>query len=154
MSRSGQNRLTVTCILERLFEIFLHSLNIPCAQRVSEFGRMMRSFMSMEMKMVSDVFRIINPHGHHGGIQTQAVPIGFSGGKQTEKKRINIYLSHIIDLLIRCFHESCFHDQEFVKTRFEKLFDDQQRCRWDFKSGWASSNVVGIICPPGCNRVN
>ena len=22
-----------------------------------------------------------------------------------------------------------------------------QRCRWDFKSGWASSNVVGIICP-------
>ena len=29
-----------------------------------------------------------------------------------------------------------------------------QRYRWDFKSGWASSNVVGIICPPGCNRVN
>ena len=25
-----------------------------------------------------------------------------------------------------------------------------QRCRWVFKSGWASSNVVGIICPPGC----
>ena len=68
-------------ILEILFGIFLHSLNIPCAQRVSEFGRMMRSFMSMEMKMMSDVFRIINPHGHHGGIQTQAVPIGFSGGK-------------------------------------------------------------------------
>ena len=22
-----------------------------------------------------------------------------------------------------------------------------QRCRWNFKSGWASSNVVGIICP-------
>jgi hypothetical protein len=22
-----------------------------------------------------------------------------------------------------------------------------QRCRWVFKSGWASSNVVGIICP-------
>ena len=21
-----------------------------------------------------------------------------------------------------------------------------QRCRWDFKSGWASSNVMGIIC--------
>ena len=29
-----------------------------------------------------------------------------------------------------------------------------QRCRWVFKSGWVSSNVVGIICPPGCNRVN
>ena len=29
-----------------------------------------------------------------------------------------------------------------------------QRCRWVFKSGWASSNVVGIICPPGCSRVN
>ena len=25
-----------------------------------------------------------------------------------------------------------------------------QRCRWDFKFGWASSNVVGIICPPSC----
>ena len=23
-----------------------------------------------------------------------------------------------------------------------------QRCRWDFKSWWARSNVVGIICPP------
>ena len=22
-----------------------------------------------------------------------------------------------------------------------------QRCQWAFKSGWASSNVVGIICP-------
>ena len=29
-----------------------------------------------------------------------------------------------------------------------------QRCRWVFKSVWASSNVVGIICPPGCNSVN
>ena len=29
-----------------------------------------------------------------------------------------------------------------------------QRCRWFFKSGWASSNAVGIICPPGCSRVN
>ena len=27
-----------------------------------------------------------------------------------------------------------------------------QRCSWVFKSGQASSNVVGIICPPGCNR--
>ena len=97
--------------------------------------------MSMEMKMMSDVFRIINPHGHHGGIQTQAVPIGFSGGKQTEKKKnkyIFIYhtyviiqrvlvlvLSELFHLLIRCFHESCFHDLEFVKTRIEKLFDDQ-----------------------------
>ena len=26
----------------------------------------------------------------------------------------------------------------------------QQRYRWVFKSGWATSNVVGIICPPGC----
>ena len=84
--------------------------------------------MSMEMKMMSDVFRIINPHGHHGGIQTQAVPIGFSGGKQTEKKKnkyIFIYHTYVIHLLIRCFHESCFHDLEFVKTRIEKLFDDQ-----------------------------
>ena len=24
---------------------------------------------------------------------------------------------------------------------------DMQSCRWVFKSGWASSNVVGIICP-------
>ena len=23
----------------------------------------------------------------------------------------------------------------------------KQRCRWIFKSGWASSDVVGIICP-------
>ena len=30
----------------------------------------------------------------------------------------------------------------------------KQRYRWVFKSGWASSNVVGKICPPGCNRVN
>ena len=29
-----------------------------------------------------------------------------------------------------------------------------QRCCWVFKSGWASRNVVGIICPPGANRVN
>ena len=29
-----------------------------------------------------------------------------------------------------------------------------QSCRWVFKSGWASSNVVGIIFPPVCNRVN
>ena len=29
-----------------------------------------------------------------------------------------------------------------------------RRCRWVFKSGWASSNVVGIICHPGCNRIN
>ena len=28
-----------------------------------------------------------------------------------------------------------------------------QRCRWDFKFGWASGNVVGKICPPGWNRV-
>ena len=29
-----------------------------------------------------------------------------------------------------------------------------QRCRWDFECGWASNNVVGIICPPDCYRVN
>ena len=29
-----------------------------------------------------------------------------------------------------------------------------QRCRWVFKSGWASSNVVSIICSPGCYRFN
>ena len=28
------------------------------------------------------------------------------------------------------------------------------RCGWVFKSGWASSNVVGKTCPSGCNRVN
>ena len=28
-----------------------------------------------------------------------------------------------------------------------KIYSGQkQRCRWDFKSGWASSNVVGTIC--------
>ena len=29
-----------------------------------------------------------------------------------------------------------------------------QRCRWVFKSGWAGSDVVGIICASGCNRIN
>ena len=37
---------------------------------------------------------------------------------------------------------------------FLRLDSQGQRCRWVFKSGWASSNVMGIICPPGCNRVN
>ena len=27
------------------------------------------------------------------------------------------------------------------------LVSYSQRCQWVFKSGWASSNVVGIICP-------
>ena len=44
--------------------------------RVSEFVKMMRMFRSMMGS--PSVFRIINPHGHHGGVQTQAVPIGFS----------------------------------------------------------------------------
>ena len=48
-----------------------------------------------------------------------------------------------------------FEDYFFV---FKEVFSQNsvlmQRCRWDFKSRWASSNVVGIICPPGCNRVN
>ena len=53
---------------------------------------------------------------------------------------------------------------KFFKTWFKKALDknllghgrsdEEQRCRWDLKSGWASSNVMGIICPPGCNRVN
>ena len=29
-----------------------------------------------------------------------------------------------------------------------------QGCHWVFKSGWASSTVVDIICSPGWNRVN
>ena len=32
--------------------------------------------------------------------------------------------------------------------------NQKQRCRWVFKSVWVSSNMVGIICPPRCNRVN
>ena len=35
-----------------------------------------------------------------------------------------------------------------------KIYVILQRCHWVFKSGWATSNVVGIICPPGANRVN
>ena len=47
--------------------------------------------------------------------------------------------------------------QKFVSTRdsfFVKVcggavlrHTTYQRCRWVFKSGWASSDVVGIICP-------
>ena len=40
-----------------------------------------------------------------------------------------------------------FLDGKYFQSRF-------QRCRWVFKSGWASSNVVAKFCPPGCNRVN
>ena len=29
-----------------------------------------------------------------------------------------------------------------------KIYVILQRCHWVFKSGWATSNVVGIICPP------
>ena len=39
-----------------------------------------------------------------------------------------------------------------ITTRITPLTG--QSCRWVFKSGWAGSNVVGIICPLGCNRVN
>ena len=30
----------------------------------------------------------------------------------------------------------------------------RQRCRQVFKSGWTTSNMVGIICSPGWNRDN
>ena len=63
--------------------------------------------------------------------------------------------------------KQCLHDLQFMKkgsspnlsklaradirslcktvyTFFKVL---SQSCRWDFKSGWARSNVVGIICP-------
>ena len=33
-----------------------------------------------------------------------------------------------------------------LKVRYT-LMDRYQRCRWVFESGWASSNVVDIICP-------
>ena len=39
------------------------------------------------------------------------------------------------------------------KHLFHYYSTDQRSC-WVFKSVWASSNVVGIICHPGCNRVN
>ena len=42
----------------------------------------------------------------------------------------------------------------FLTDPYLSLLSTVQRCPWVFKSGWASSNVVGIICPPGCNRVN
>ena len=39
------------------------------------------------------------------------------------------------------FYQKC-------SPRCNKSHPMTQRCRLDFKSGWASSNVVGIICPP------
>ena len=47
--------------------------------RVGEFLRNMRMFMTHMMDDSPSVFRIINPGGHHGGVQTQAVPVGFAG---------------------------------------------------------------------------
>ena len=53
---------------------------------------------------------------------------------------------------LRC-HYNAWVESNLVGQNFH-LTGVQQRCRWDFKSGWASSNVVGIICPPCCNMVN
>ena len=34
-----------------------------------------------------------------------------------------------------------------VAIQEKTLTETLQRCRWVFKSGWASSNMVGLICP-------
>jgi len=38
--------------------------------------------------------------------------------------------------------------QKVAKPSCGIIWDQIQSCRWFFKSGWASSIVVGIICPP------